>query len=63
MRVAKDRAVRDAQLIVVVTPTEKEAIRKAFGSYAAMRDYVVDVAQMMLEGKKDDDEKDKKKRA
>jgi len=44
--------VRNKQLIVVVTPTEKEAIRKAFGSYAAMRDYVVDVAQMMLEGKK-----------
>ena len=55
--------VRNKQLIVVVTPTEKEAIRKAFGSYAAIRDYVVDVAQMMLEGKKDDDEKDKKKRA
>jgi len=55
--------VRNKQLIVVVTPTEKEAIRKAFGSYAAMRDYVVDIAQMMLEGKKDDDEKDKKKRA
>ncbi len=55
--------IRNKQLIVVVTPTEKEAIRKAFGSYAAMRDYVVDVAQMMLEGKKDDDEKDKKKRA
>ena len=54
---------RDKQLIVMVTATEKEAIRKAFGSYAAMRDYVVDVAQMMLEGKKDDDEKDKKKRA
>ena len=53
--------VRNKQLIVVVTPTEKEAIRKAFGSYAAMRDYVVDVAQMMLEDK--DDEKDKKKRA
>jgi len=57
------REIRNKQLIVVVTPTEKEAIRKAFGSYAAMRDYVVDVAQMMLEGKKDDDEKDKKKRA
>ena len=55
--------VRNKQLIVVVTPTEKEAIRKAFGSYAAMRDYVVNVAQMLLEGKKDDDEKDKKKRA
>lgn len=55
------RELRDRQLIVVVTPTEKEAIRKAFGSYAAMRDYVVDVAQMMLEGKKDDDEKDKKR--
>jgi len=55
--------IRNKQLIVVVTPTEKEAIRRAFGSYAAMRDYVVDVAQMMLEGKKDDDEKDKKKRA
>jgi len=57
------REIRNKQLIVVVTPTEKEAIRRAFGSYAAMRDYVVDVAQMMLEGKKDDDEKDKKKRA
>jgi len=53
--------VRNKQLIVVVTPTEKEAIRKAFGSYAAMRDYVVDVAQMMLEGKADEDAKAKKK--
>ena len=56
------RELRDRQLIVVVTPTEKEAIRKAFGSYAAMRDYVVDVAQMMLEGKDDKDAK-KEKRA
>ena len=55
------REVRDRQLIVVVTPTEKEAIRKAFGSYAAMRNYVVSVAQMMLEAK--DDDKDKEKRA
>ena len=57
------REIRNKQLIVVVTPTEKEAIQRTYGSYAAMRDYVVDVAQMMLEGKKDDDEKDKKKRA
>ena len=49
--------IRNKQLIVVVTPTEKEAIRKAFGSYAAMRDYVVDVAQMMLEVKADVDDK------
>ena len=63
MRVAKDRAVRDAQLIVVVTPTEKEAIRKAFGSYAAMRDYVVDIAQMMLQEDKDDKDAKKEKRA
>ncbi len=55
--------VRNKQLIVVVTPTEKEAIRKAFGSYAAMRDYVVDVAQMMLEGKDDKDAKKEKERA
>ena len=56
------RELRDRQLIVVVTPTEKEAIRKAFGSYAAMRDYVVDVAQMMLEGKADEDAKAKKEK-
>ena len=55
--------VRNKQLIVVVTPTEKEAIRKAFGSYAAMRDYVVDIAQMMLEEKDDDDNAKNKKRA
>jgi len=46
----------------MVTATEKEKIRNAFGSFAAMRDYIVDIAEMMLEGK-DDDEKDKKKRA
>jgi len=40
----------------------KEAIRRAFGSYAAMRDYVVDVAQMMLEGKADEDAKAKKEK-
>ena len=55
--------VRNKQLIVVVTPTEKEAIRKAFGSYAAMRDYVVDVAQMMLQEDKDDKDAKKEKRA
>ena len=55
--------IRNKQLIVVVTPTEKEAIRRAFGSYAAMRDYVVDVAQMMLEGKDDKDAKKEKERA
>mgnify|MGYP000880959558 FL=1 len=55
--------IRNKQLIVVVTPTEKEAIRKAFGSYAAMRDYVVDIAQMMLEEKDDDDNAKNKKRA
>ena len=55
--------VRNKQLIVVVTPTEKEAIRKAFGSYAAMRDYVVDIAEMMLEGKDDKDAKKEKERA
>lgn len=55
--------VRNKQLIVVVTPTEKEMIRKAFGSYAAMRDYVVDIAQMMLEEKDDDDNAKNKKRA
>ena len=54
--------VRNKQLIVVVTPTEKEAIRKAFGSYAAMRDYVVDIAQMMLQEDKDDDAKAKKEK-
>ena len=54
--------VRNKQLIVVVTPTEKEAIRRAFGSYAAMRDYIVDIAEMMLEGKDDKDAK-KEKRA
>ena len=54
--------VRNKQLIVVVTPTEKEAIRKAFGSYAAMRDYVVDIAQMMLDGKADEDAKAKKEK-
>ena len=58
------RELRDRQLIVVVTPTEKEAIRKAFGSYAAMRDYVVDIAQMMLQEDKDDkDAKKEKERA
>lgn len=55
--------VRNKQLIVVVTPTEKEAIRKAFGSYAAMRDYVVDIAQMMLQEDKDDKDAKKEKRA
>ena len=55
--------VRNKQLIVVVTPTEKEAIRRAFGSYAVMRDYVVDIAQMMLEEKDDDDNAKNKKRA
>ena len=54
---------RDKQLIVMVTATEKEKIRNAFGSYAAMRDYVVDVAQMMLEGKDDKDAKKEKERA
>ena len=53
---------RDKQLIVMVTATEKEKIRNAFGSYAAMRDYVVDVAQMMLEGKADEDAKAKKEK-
>ena len=53
---------RDKQLIVMVTATEKEAIRRAFGSYAAMRDYVVDIAQMMLEGKADEDAKAKKEK-
>jgi len=57
------RELRDRQLIVVVTPTEKEAIRKAFGSYAAMRDYVVDIAQMMLQEDKDDKDAKKEKRA
>ena len=56
------REIRNKQLIVVVTPTEKEAIRRAFGSYAAMRDYVVDIAQMMLEGKADEDGKAKKEK-
>ncbi len=56
--------LRDRQLIVLVTPTEKEAIRRAFGSYAAMRDYVVDIAQMMLQEDKDDkDAKKEKERA
>jgi hypothetical protein len=55
--------VRNKQLIVVVTPTEKEAIRKAFGSFAAMRDYIVDIAEMMLEGKDDKDAKKEKERA
>ena len=55
--------IRNKQLIVVVTPTEKEAIRKAFGSYAAMRDYVVDIAQMMLQEDKDDKDAKKEKRA
>ena len=55
--------VRNKQLIVVVTPTEKEAIRRAFGSYAAMRDYIVDIAEMMLEGKDDKDAKKEKERA
>ena len=55
--------VRNKQLIVVVTPTEKEAIRRAFGSYAAMRDYVVDIAEMMLqEDKADEDPKAKKEK-
>ncbi len=55
--------LRDRQLIVLVTPTEKEAIRRAFGSYAAMRDYVVDIAQMMLQEDKDDKDAKKEKRA
>ena len=55
--------LRDRQLIVLVTPTEKEAIRRAFGSYAAMRDYIVDIAEMMLEGKDDKDAKKEKERA
>ena len=53
---------RDKQLIVMVTATEKEKIRNAFGSFAAMRDYIVDIAEMMLEGKDDKDAK-KEKRA
>ena len=58
------REIRNKQLIVVVTPTEKEAIRRAFGSYAAMRDYVVDIARMMLQEDKDDkDAKKEKERA
>ena len=57
------REIRNKQLIVVVTPTEKEAIRRAFGSYAAMRDYNVDIAEMMLEDKDDKDAKAKEKRA
>ena len=54
---------RDKQLIVMVTATEKEKIRKAFGSFAAMRDYIVDIAEMMLEGKADEDAKKEKERA
>ena len=54
--------VRNKQLIVMVTATEKEKIRNAFGSFAAMRDYIVDIAEMMLEGKDDKDAK-KEKRA
>jgi len=54
---------RDKQLIVMVTATEKEAIRRAFGSFAAMRDYIVDIAEMMLEGKDDKDAKKEKERA
>ena len=54
---------RDKQLIVMVTATEKEKIRNAFGSYAAMRDYIVDIAQMMLEDKDDDAKAKKEKRA
>ncbi len=53
---------REKQLIIAVTPAEKEVIRKAFGSYAAMRDYVVDIAQMMLEGFGDDDDNAKKEK-
>lgn len=55
------REPRDRQLIVLVTPTEKEQIRKAFGSYAAMRNYVVDIAQMMLQEDKDDKDAKAKK--
>ena len=55
--------VRNKQLIVVVTATEKEKIRNAFGSFAAMRDYIVDIAEMMLEGKDDKDAKKEKERA
>jgi hypothetical protein len=54
---------RDKQLIVMVTATEKEKIRNAFGSFAAMRDYIVDIAEMMLEGKDDKDAKKEKERA
>ena len=54
---------RDKQLIVMVTATEKEKIRNAFGSFAAMRDYIVDIAEMMLEGKADEDAKKEKERA
>ena len=54
---------RDKQLIVMVTATEKEKIRNAFGGFAAMRDYIVDIAEMMLEGKDDKDAKKEKERA
>jgi hypothetical protein len=47
----------------MVTATEKEKIRNAFGSFAAMRDYIVDIAEMMLEGKDDKDAKKEKERA
>jgi len=47
----------------MVTATEKEKIRNAFGSFAAMRDYIVDIAEMMLEDKDDKDAKAKEKRA
>ena len=53
---------RDKQLIVMVTATEKEKIRNAFGSFAAMRDYIVDIAEMMLEDKDDKDAKAKKEK-
>ena len=52
---------REKQLIIAVTPAEKEVIRKAFGSYAAMRDYVVDIAERMV--RDDDDGAKKEKRA
>jgi hypothetical protein len=47
----------------MVTATEKEKIRNAFGSFAAMRDYIVDIAQMMLQEDKDDKDAKKEKRA
>jgi len=50
---------RNETLSMRVSKEEKAKLRKAFGSYTAVRNYVVYVAEKMLEGKDDDAKKEK----